>query len=775
MISKHLETTLNKAIRNAQLRRQQYATVEHLLLALTENPEVTGILLSCGCDLGQLTQDLDGHLTAHVPIAEEDDPIQEITPTVGFQRVIQRAVYQVQSSGRTLVTGAYVLVAMFSEKQSHAVHFLENQDISRLDIQTALSHGDDGTESEGAAHPGEESAGSGDGSESSQGKPESKQNPLELYTVNLNQEVQAGRIDPLIGREEEITRTFQILCRRRKNNPLFVGEAGVGKTHLAEGIALKIEEQKAPKPLEDCTVFSLDLGSLLAGTKFRGDFEARLKGVLKALKDHPGAILFIDEIHTIIGAGSTSGGTMDASNLLKPLLANGELRCIGSTTYEEFRGVFEKDRALARRFQKIDVPEPSLDETVAILKGIKGRYESHHGILYTPDALQVAAELSSRHIHDRKHPDSAIDVLDEAGAACQLMAEADRSEEVGVDHIETIISRMARIPARSVSHDDREILKNLESNLKLTLFGQDQALEQVCTAVKLSRSGLGNPEKPMGCFLLTGPTGVGKTELARQLAHEMGVELTRFDMSEYMERHTVSRLIGAPPGYIGFDQAGLLTEAVTKDPHAILLLDEIEKAHPDIFNILLQVMDHGKLTDNNGRQADFRNVILVMTTNAGAQDVDRSSVGFTTQDHVGDEMKEIKRLFTPEFRNRLDAIIPFKALEPEVIIRVVDKFLLVLEGDLEQKSVSLTVNSSAREWLAEHGYDRSNGARPMERIIKKEVRQPISEALLFGNLSNGGQVTLLADKGKMKVKTAKAAAKKPVKKSKNKDLLPQPE
>ncbi len=736
MISKQLETSLNKAIRGAQLRRHQYATVEHLLLALTENPEVTAILMDCGCNMGQLSKDLETHLNVHVPVADQGEAVLEITPTVGFQRVIQRAVYQVQAAGRTTVTGAYVLAAMYGEKQSHAVHFLERQNIHRLDIQTAISnYTDDEMNNPEGDEETVDTGGSAD-------RGSSKADPLEQYTVNLNEQATLGKIDPLIGREEELARTFQILCRRRKNNPLFVGEAGVGKTHLAEGVALRIHAGEVPDLLADSVVYSLDMGSLLAGTKYRGDFEARLKGVFKGLMEKTGAILFIDEIHTVIGAGSTSAGTMDASNLLKPLLAAGDLRCIGSTTYEEFRGVFEKDRALSRRFQKIDVPEPSLDETIKILNGLKSRYEDHHEIQYTGPALRTAAELSARHINDRKHPDSAIDVIDEAGAAMRLTPVEERKKTIDIKEVETVVATMARIPPRSVSQDDREVLQHLESNLRLALFGQDKALTQVCQAIKLSRAGLGNPEKPMGCFLLSGPTGVGKTELARQLAREMSVELLRFDMSEYMERHTVSRLIGAPPGYVGFDQAGLLTEGVTKNPHAVLLLDEVEKAHPDVFNLLLQVMDHGSLTDNNGRKANFRNVILIMTTNAGAQDVDRASVGFVTQDHQGDELKEIKKLFSPEFRNRLDAIIPFAPLPPEIIIRVVDKFLMVLETDLEKQHVTLEVKDGARDWLAEHGYDRKNGARPMERLIKNKIRHPLADDLLFGKLRKGGAVVL---------------------------------
>ncbi|MBF0110560.1 MAG: ATP-dependent Clp protease ATP-binding subunit ClpA [Magnetococcales bacterium] len=750
MISKNLEASLNRAIRSAKQRRHQYATVEHLLLALMENPEVTSVLAVCGCDLGLLVEDLEGHLQTQVPEDEEFGSTVEITPTVGFQRVIQRAVYQVQSSGRNLVTGAYVLVAIFSEKQSHAAYFLERQNISRLDVQSAMSHGLHDFVGEGGLKSTDDPE-SGPRSD----KPvASSATPLEQFTINLNQEAREGRVDPLIGRTVEMERTLQILCRRRKNNPLFVGEAGVGKTHLAEGLALRIVQEQVPEPVRDAVVYSLDMGALLAGTKFRGDFEARLKGVFKGLKEKPGAILFIDEIHTVVGAGSTSGGTMDASNLLKPLLASGEIRCIGSTTYEEYRGVFEKDRALARRFQKVEVGEPSLPETIEILKGLKERYETHHEIKYSREAVQAAAELSRKHIHDRHHPDSAIDVLDEAGAAVRLWSASRKKKTIGVKEIETVVARMARIPPRSISHDDREILARLEGNLKLSIFGQDEAVAQVCNAIKLARSGLANPEKPIGCFLFTGPTGVGKTELARQLAIEMAVELIRFDMSEYMERHTVSRLIGAPPGYVGFDQAGLLTEAVTRNPHAVLLLDEIEKAHPDVFNILLQVMDHGKLTDNNGRKADFRNVILIMTTNAGAWDLSRPTLGFVHQHQAGDEMKEIKRLFSPEFRNRLDATVSFGMLDRKTILTVVDKFLFVLERDLEKRNIRLEVDEHAREWLAMHGYDRDNGARPMERLIKRKVRQPLADDILFGSLKGGGKVVLqLDDSGELRLET----------------------
>ncbi|MBF0347919.1 MAG: ATP-dependent Clp protease ATP-binding subunit ClpA [Magnetococcales bacterium] len=755
MISKNLEESLNRAIRNAKQRRHQYATVEHLLLALMENPEVSSILALCGCDLALLADDLDGHLKNQVPEDDEFSSTVEITPTVGFQRVIQRAVYQVQAAGKNLVTGAYVLVAIFSEKQSHAVYFLERQNISRLDVQTAMSHSLHDLSEESPFKPSDDHD-----AEHRPGKGSSAPSPLEQFTVNLNLEARENRIDPLIGRTAEMERTLQILCRRRKNNPLFVGEAGVGKTHLAEGLALRIVQEQVPEPVRDAVVYSLDMGALLAGTKFRGDFEARLKGVFKGLKEHPGAILFIDEIHTVVGAGSTSGGTMDASNLLKPLLASGEIRCIGSTTYEEYRGVFEKDRALARRFQKVEVGEPSLEETIEILKGLKVRYEEHHAIHYTGPAVQAAAELSRKHIHDRHHPDSAIDVLDEAGAAVRLWSAGKKKKTIGVKEIETVIARMAKIPPRSISHDDREILVHLEDHLKLSIFGQDEAVAQVCNAIKLSRSGLGNPEKPVGCFLFTGPTGVGKTELARQLALEMAVELIRFDMSEYMERHTVSRLIGAPPGYVGFDQAGLLTEAVTRNPYAVLLLDEIEKAHPDVFNLLLQVMDHGKLTDNNGRKADFRNVILIMTTNAGAWDINRTTLGFVPQQQVGDEMKEIKRLFSPEFRNRLDAMVSFGVLDRKTILHVVDKFLFILERDLEKQNVRLEVDDRAREWLADHGHDRSNGARPMERLIKQKVRQPLAAEILFGVLKGGGKAMLkLDDLGALQLETHPVAVK----------------
>ncbi|MEO5377562.1 MAG: ATP-dependent Clp protease ATP-binding subunit ClpA [Magnetococcus sp. DMHC-6] len=748
MISKYLEASLNEALRHAQKLRHQYATVEHLLMALINNPEVSQVLIAVGCDINRLHLDLANHLDTHIPTADVNNPVLEITPTIGFQRVIQRAVYQVQSAGQTLVTGGYVLVAMFNEKDSHAVHFLKRQKITRLDVQTALSHGDDDAR-QNPIDPEEEGEPPRD--PTGMPHPQTKTDPLALYTHNLNLLARQGEIDPLIGRQVEITRTLQILCRRRKNNPLFVGDAGVGKTHLAEGLALKIEREEVPEVMRTSTIYALDMGALLAGTKFRGDFEARLKGVFNELQRRPKSILFIDEIHTVIGAGSTSGSTMDASNLLKPLLASGHLRCIGSTTHEEYRSIFEKDRALARRFQKIDIPEPSMIETIAILKGLKSRYEEHHGIRYTAAAIRTAAELSSRHINDRKHPDSAIDVLDEAGAAVHLLPVSQRRKSIGVREIENVIASIARIPPRTVTTDDRTVLQNLDKNLKLSLFGQEGAVAQVCEAIKLSRAGLANTEKPLGCFLFSGPTGVGKTELARQLALELAVQLIRFDMSEYMERHTVSRLIGAPPGYVGFEQAGLLTEAVTKNPHAVLLLDEIEKAHPDVFNLLLQVMDHGSLTDNNGRKADFRHVVLIMTTNAGAQEMSRPSLGFVTQNHKGDEQKEIRRLFSPEFRNRLDAIVPFSPLDENAVARVVDKFLMILEADLQRKQVELVVHDEARAWLAKHGHDSENGARPMERLIKEKIRKPLANELLFGRLTQGGTATIGVKEGQLVV------------------------
>jgi ATP-dependent Clp protease ATP-binding subunit ClpA len=732
MLSSELEFCLNEAFQNARDRRHEFMTVEHLLLALLDIPKVHEILKACNSNVGQLRRQLTDFIDEATPlIAPEEET--EVQPTLGFQRVLQRAVFHVQSSGKKEVTGSNVLVAIFSEKQSQAVYFLGLQDVTRLDVVNYISHGmpqlpgDSGPDRQQA--PGEDE---GDANASA----------LELYASNLNQLAIAGKIDPLIGRDLEIERTIQILCRRRKNNPLYVGDAGVGKTALAEGLARLITEERVPDILRDSTIYALDMGTLIAGTKYRGDFEKRLKAVIAEVRKDPGAILFIDEIHTVIGAGAASGGVMDASNLIKPVLANGEIRCIGSTTYSEYRGVFEKDHALARRFQKIDVPEPSVEETVEILRGLKSRFEEHHGVRYEPNALVAAAELAAKHINDRKLPDKAIDVIDEAGANLRLKPEAEREEVVTVTMVENIVAKMARIPPKSVSSSDKDVLRNLERNLQLTIFGQDPAIKALSSAIKMSRSGLTDEEKPIGSFLFAGPTGVGKTEVTRQLALIMGVELIRFDMSEYMERHTVSRLIGAPPGYVGFDQGGLLTEAVSKNPHAVVLLDEIEKAHPEVFNLLLQVMDHGTLTDNNGRQADFRNIVLVMTTNAGAQEMSRASIGFTAQDHSSDGMAIIKKTFTPEFRNRLDAIIQFASLDALSVSRVVDKLVVELEAKLGSSNVTLELTNEARAWIAEHGYDPQMGARPMARIIQEQIKRPLAEALLFGPLAGGGHVCI---------------------------------
>jgi len=745
MLSSELEFCLNEAFQNAREKRHEFMTVEHLLLALVEVPRVAEILRSCGADLDRLRQDLQAFIDESTPRLAQGDEDSDVQPTLGFQRVLQRAVFHVQSSGKKEVSAANVLVAIFGEKQSQATYLLALQDVSRLDVVNFLSHG-----ISKAGEPGPEQPADDADAVAGEKDPEGG-DALERFATNLNKLAEEGRIDPLIGRELEIERTVQILCRRRKNNPLFVGEAGVGKTAIAEGLARLIVEEKVPEILRNAVIFALDMGSLVAGTKYRGDFEKRLKGVLAAVKKHPGAILFIDEIHTVIGAGAASGGVMDASNLIKPVLANGDLRCIGSTTYSEYRGIFEKDRALARRFQKIDVPEPSVEETYQILKGLKSRFEEHHGLRYDDAALRAAAELAAKHINDRHLPDKAIDVIDEAGARVRLMPEDERPETVDVELVQGVVAKMARIPAKSVSATDRDVLRNLERDLKLVIYGQDEAISVLASAIKMSRSGLGDEHKPVGSFLFAGPTGVGKTEVTRQLALIMGVELIRFDMSEYMERHTVSRLIGAPPGYVGFDQGGLLTEAVSKNPHCVLLLDEIEKAHPEVFNLLLQVMDHGTLTDNNGRKADFRNITIVMTTNAGAQEMSRASIGFTNQDHVSDGVEAIKRMFTPEFRNRLDAIIQFNALDPVSVQRVVDKLVVELEGQLEDKHVTLELDDDARRWIAEKGYDPKMGARPMARIIQKYVKRPLAEELLFGKLAdNGGHVRVrLGDDGEL--------------------------
>lgn len=742
MLSPELEITLNQAIQRARDDRHEFITVEHLLAALLENGQAAKVLRACGGDINTLREKLDEFLYKYIPTIEQESETDTL-PGTGFQRVIQRAILHVQNSGREEVTGANVLVAMFAEKDSHAVYFLQEQDITRYDVVNYISHGISKISDDPSLPPPEEDE------NELQGEEELPPDPLTAFATNLNELAGNGRIDPLIGRQHEVERTIQILCRRRKNNPLFVGEAGVGKTAIAEGLAKKIVDDEVPDVLSDSTIYALDMGALLAGTKYRGDFEQRLKAVLKQLEKTPGAILFIDEIHTIIGAGAASGGTMDASNLLKPMLASGELKCIGSTTYQEYRGIFEKDRALSRRFQKIDVTEPSVEETVKILRGLKTRFEEHHDVKFTQPSLRTAAELSERYITDRHLPDKAIDVIDEAGARTRLQPAAKRKKTIGVSDIEAVVSKIARIPPKTISSSDKDALKTLGRDLKLVVFGQDNAIEALASAIKLSRSGLSNPDKPISSFLFSGPTGVGKTEVTRQLAHVLGIELIRFDMSEYMERHTVSRLIGAPPGYVGFDQGGLMTDQINKHPHSVLLLDEIEKAHSDVFNLLLQVMDYGTLTDNNGRKSDFRNVIIVMTTNAGAEQMARSSMGFVDQSHVGDDLEAIKKMFTPEFRNRLDAIIPFKALDEETILHVVDKFLLKLENQLAEKHVKLEVDNKARKWLAKHGHDPAMGARPMERLIQDKIKRALADELLFGKLSNGGSVKVSIKKDEL--------------------------
>lgn len=752
MLSKELEITLNLAFKGARSKRHEFMTVEHLLLALIDNESAANVLRACGANLSVLRQELVEFVDSTTPLIPETDSERETQPTLGFQRVLQRAVFHVQSSGKSEVTGANVLVAIFSEQESQAVYYLKQQSVARIDVVNYITHGITKVsgESDHGADSGHEQA---DDEAVSSASETGTSNPLDSYATNLNEQALAGRIDPLVGRDYEVERVVQILARRRKNNPLLVGESGVGKTAIAEGLAKKIVDDEVPEVLAESVVYSLDLGSLLAGTKYRGDFEKRFKGLLAELKKRKKAILFIDEIHTIIGAGAASGGVMDASNLLKPLLTSGDLRCIGSTTFQEYRGIFDKDRALSRRFQKIDVNEPSVEDTYKILRGLKSRFESHHKLKYTDSALRAAAELSSRYITDRFMPDKAIDVIDEAGAYQQLQTLNKRKKQIGVRDIEEIVAKIARIPAKTVSTSDKEQLAKLEDSLRMTVFGQEKAIDSIGSAIKLSRAGLSNQEKPIGSFLFAGPTGVGKTELCRQLARVMGVELIRFDMSEYMERHTVSRLIGAPPGYVGFDQGGLLTEAVTKHPHSVVLLDEIEKAHPDVFNLLLQVMDHGKLTDNNGRVADFRNVVLIMTTNAGAETSSRASIGFTKQDHSTDAMEAMKRTFSPEFRNRLDSIIQFGSLSLEVIRTVVDKFLVELQSQLDDKKVTLEVTDAARDWLAVNGYDEKMGARPMARIIQEKIKKPLAELVLFGALSEkGGTVLVEVDAGDLLLK-----------------------
>ena len=731
MLSRELEVSLNLAFKDARRKRHELMSVEHLLLALLDNASAATVLRACGADLDKLKEELLGYIDSTTPLIPQTEQDRSTQPTLGFQRVLQRAVFHVQSSDRKEVEGANVLVALFSEKESHAVYLLGQQDISRIDAVNFLAHG--------IAKSGEKVAPGGDMAGADEGDGESP-TPLKAFATNLNDQARKGLIDPLVGREGEVERVIQILSRRRKNNPLLVGESGVGKTAIAEGLAKMIVDGQVPEVIKESTVHALDLGALLAGTKYRGDFEKRLKAVLRELKETPNQILFIDEIHTIIGAGAASGGVMDASNLLKPMLASGEIRCIGSTTYQEYRGIFDKDRALSRRFQKIDVTEPSVEDTYQILRGLKTRFEEHHQLRYTDRALRVAAELAAKYINDRYMPDKAIDVIDEAGAYQRLLPPSRRKKQITTSDVELMVAKIARIPPKNVSSSDKNALRDLEANLKLVIFGQDEAIDGLASAIKLSRAGLKEEGKPIGSFLFSGPTGVGKTEVCRQLASIMGIELVRFDMSEYMERHTVSRLIGAPPGYIGYDQGGLLTEAITKQPHCVLLLDEIEKAHPEVFNLLLQVFDHGTLTDNNGRKADFRNVVIIMTTNAGAQEMSRSSIGFTSQDHSSDGMEAIKKMFTPEFRNRLDAIIQFDRLSKAVIKTVVDKFLVEIQVQLDAKKVQLDVDDAARDWLAEQGYDEKMGARPMQRLIQNRIKKELAEDILFGKLAEKGGV-----------------------------------
>ncbi len=742
MIAQELEVSLHMAFVEARQQRHEFITVEHLLMALLDNPSAAEVLRACSANVDDLRKSLAQFIKENTPTVGGTDEV-DTQPTLGFQRVIQRAIMHVQStgSGKKEVTGANVLVAIFGEKDSHAVYYLHQQGVTRLDVVNFIAHGIKKSDPPEAAKPSD----SGNSGDSEKDESDGKGSPLDQFTQNLNQLARDGKIDPLIGREHEVERVIQILCRRRKNNPLLVGEAGVGKTAIAEGLAWRITEGDVPEVLANATVYSLDMGALLAGTKYRGDFEQRLKGVLKNLKDQPHAVLFIDEIHTLIGAGAASGGTLDASNLLKPALSSGAMKCIGATTFSEYRGIFEKDAALSRRFQKIDVSEPSVEETVEILKGLKSRFEEHHSVKYALGALQAAAELSAKFINDRHLPDKAIDVIDEAGAAQRILPKNKQKKTITRNEVEEIVAKIARIPPASVSNDDRSKLKSLDRDLNSVVFGQEPAIEALAAAIKMARSGLGKPDKPIGSFLFSGPTGVGKTEVAKQLAFVLGIELIRFDMSEYMERHAVSRLIGAPPGYVGFDQGGLLTEAVTKKPHSVLLLDEIEKAHPDVFNVLLQVMDHGTLTDNNGRKADFRNVIIVMTTNAGAEMMNKATIGFTNPRERGDEMADVKRMFTPEFRNRLDAVVSFRALDEDIILRVVDKFLLQLEGQLAEKKVEVTFTDALRKHLAKNGFDPLMGARPMQRLIQDTIRRALADELLFGRLVDGGRLTVDVD------------------------------